>query len=223
MHLDHTHSGWHLPHNTAKSWKQLEQTLHHIAQRLRQWFHIAGPITEPKFPSAYGYFSPHSTQSAARSDLRRSLDAFAVYFAYVSFLVAVGQFTGKPSQTQAWLTCLEPPDVLSPEFLDKNRDCYGNRIPVANIHPEFMNMFQQSHIVDFSGKRARTGVIIDVRKCDWITFADVLLKAKVPIWLDWGKLPWMVTPLAGWMAEYKPQVADMEQPSLLPRDPPLPT
>ena len=127
-------------------------------------------IFEPKFPSAYGYFSSHSTENAARSDFRRSMDAFAVYFAYVSFLVAVGQFTGKPSGTPAWLTCLEAPDVLPPEFLDNDHDR-------ANIHPEFMNMFKKLYIVDFSGKRARTGVIIDVHKCDWISFADVLLKA----------------------------------------------
>jgi hypothetical protein len=65
MHLDHTRFGWHLPHHTAKSWKQLEQTLRHIARRLRQWFRVAGPIFEPKFPSAYGYFSSHSTENAA--------------------------------------------------------------------------------------------------------------------------------------------------------------
>ena len=223
MHLDHDRHGWHLSHETAKSWKEREQTLRQIAKRLRQWFHVAGSILEPKFPSGYGYFSSYSTETAARSGLRRSLDAFAVYFAYVSFLVAVGQFTGKPRHTPAWLTCLEPPDVIPPEFSDKDRDRYGNRVRLPNIHPEFMNMFKKSHIVDFSGNRTRTGVIIDVLNCDWISFADVLLKAKVPIWLDWGELPWMVTPLAGWMADYKPQLANLDRPSInmpLPRDPP---
>jgi hypothetical protein len=195
-----------------------------IAQRLKQWFHVTGSILEPKFPSAYGYFSTHSTETAARLALRRSLDAFAVYFAYVSFFVAVGQFTGKPRHTPAWLTCLEPPDVMPPEFLDKDHDFYGNRIKLPIIHPEFLNMFKKSHIVDFSGRRTRTGVIIDVLKRDWISVADILLKAKVPLWLDWGKLPLMVTPVAGWMADYRPQPADLDQPSvnmsLLPRDPP---
>ena len=166
----------------------------------------------------------HPTETAAQLGLTLSLDAFAVYFAYVSFLVAVGQFTGKPRHTPAWLTCLDPPDVVSPEFLDKDHDRYGNRIWLPKIHPEFMNMFKKSHIVDLSGKQTRTGAIIDVLKCNWISVADVLLKAKVPIWLDWGKHPWMVTPLAGWIADYRPQLADLDQPSinmsLFPRDPP---
>lgn len=212
MHLDHSRHGWHLPHETAKSWKQLEQTLRHVAKRLRQSFYVAISILEPRFPSAYGYFSTHSTETAARSDLSRSLDAFAVYFAYVSFLVALGQFTRKPRQTPAWLSSLETPDVIPPEILDNDRGRYGIDLP--NIHPEFMKMFKQSHIVDFSGKRTRTGVIIDVLKCDWINVVDVLLEAKVPIWLDWGNHPRMVTPLAGWMTDYKPQLADLDQPSI---------
>jgi hypothetical protein len=119
MHLDHT--GWHLPHRPRHR-KIVEGARTNTAP------HCTTPeavvprcaIFEPKFPSAYGYFSCHSTENAARSDLRRSMDAFAVYFAYVSFLVAVGQFTGKPSGTPAWLTCLEAPDVLPPEFLDND-------------------------------------------------------------------------------------------------------
>lgn len=205
MLLEHDRYNWHLPHDTAKSWKQLEQTLRGIAKKLRDWFRAASPpkhflLHEPKFPSEYGYFSSHPTEVAARSGIRRSLDAFAVYFSYVSFLVALCQFTGKLN-------------IL---------DYYANQksqLP-DNVHPEFLNMFKKSHIVDFSGKRTRIGAIIDVLRCDWISVADVLLKAKVPIWLDWGDHPWMVTPRVGWMADYRPQWADLDQTSVTMPDPP---
>jgi hypothetical protein len=50
--------GWHLHHDTAKSWKQLEQTLRYIAKKLRDWYRAASPTKqffhiEPKFPSEY--------------------------------------------------------------------------------------------------------------------------------------------------------------------------
>ncbi len=172
MLLDHDRHGWHLPHDTAKSWKQLEQTLCYIAKRLRDWFRAASPTKqflhiEPKFPSDYGYFSSHSTEVAARSGISHSLDAFAVYLAYVSFLVAICQFTGKPTNTPGWLICLEPPDVIPCELVDifeklNILNYYGNQkrqLPVS-VHPEFLNMFKKSHVVDFSGRRARMGAIL---------------------------------------------------------------
>jgi hypothetical protein len=146
-----------------------------------------------------------------------------VYFAYVSFLAALCQFTGKATETPAWLICLEHPDDIPPELLEICKkvgivNFYGKRTRIGqhpdNVHPEFLNMFKKSHIVDFSGERTRTGAIIDVLKCDWISVADVLLKAKVPIWLYWGDHPWMVTPRAGWMADYKPQLVDLDLPSV---------
>jgi len=94
MRLDHDHHGWHLPHKTTKLWKQLEHTLYHIAKQLKEWFHASSPyfpfflVIEPQLPSKFGYFTTHSTEDAAQSCLRSSLDSFSVYIAYVSFLAA---------------------------------------------------------------------------------------------------------------------------------------
>ena len=143
-----------------------------------------------------------------------------MYFAYVSFVAALCQFTGKARGAPAWLVCLEPPEDIPPEYLQIFRklgivDFRGKLKDIPNdVHPEFLNMFKRSHIVDFSGKRTRSGVIIDVLRCDWIDVADVLFKAKVPMWLDWGNHPLTVTPRASWMMDYRPQLVDLDPPSV---------
>ena len=123
-------------------------------------------LIDPPLPSQCGYFSAHSTEDIAGLHIRRSLDAFAVFFAYVSFLAAVSQFTGQETETPTWLLHLENPD-------SKQTD---------SIHPKFLNMFKKSHIVDFSGEQTRTGTIIDVLRCGWICVSEILLKANVPMW-----------------------------------------
>ena len=188
--LQHDRYGWHLHHETTKSWKELEQTLRRIAKHLKGWFHDMIPnfpfffLIEPEIPSKFGYFTAHPTEDAARSGLSSSLDGFVVYSAYVSFLAALCHFNN-PTRL-SWF----PPWMK----------------------PELLAMFKKSHIIDFSGERKRTGAIIDVLRCGWIPAAIVLLQAKVPIWLQWGDHPLMVTPRAGWMANYRPQLVDLLPP-----------
>ena len=220
MRLDHDRHGWHLPRETTKSWKLLEHTLRHIATLLTRWFHAAAPkfpfflLIKPEPPSKFGYFTTHSTEDAARSGLRSSLDAFAVYLAYVSFLAALCQFTGDATDFPAWLACLGPPDDIPRQFLStfETLNFGGEWTRTNNVHPEFLNLFKKSHVVDFSGRRTRIGTIIDVLSCSWTCVADVLLKAKVPMWLYWGDHPLTVTPRVGWMADYRPQLVDLDPP-----------
>jgi hypothetical protein len=87
-----------------------------------------------------------------------------VYIAYVSFLAALCQFTGKATDPPAWLACLQPPDIIPREFsaIFEQLKIGGRRIGKhSTVHPEFLNMFKKSHIVDFSGQRIRIGAIID--------------------------------------------------------------
>ena len=178
--------GWHLRHETAKSWKELEHALRRIAKLLIFCAKSTSPsfsrlfLIDPPHPSQCGYFIAHSTEDIARLHIRRSLDAFAVFFAYVSFLAAVSQFTGQETETPTWLLHLENPD----------------RKRTDGIHPEFLNMFKKSHIVDFSGERTCTGTIIDVLQCGWIRVSEILLKANVPMWFYWGNHPLTVVPKA---------------------------
>jgi hypothetical protein len=202
MPLEHGSQGWHLPHQTAKAWKQLEQTLRLIGEKSKKTLPrmsrnpIFFLINDPELPSKFGYFTTHPTEDAARSALRSSLDAFVVYCAYLSFATAFCRLPGSDSSL--------------------------NLIP-PRVHAEFSKMFMESHIVDLSGERKRIGTIINVLQCSWISTAEVLLKAKVPIWLYWGDHPLTVTPRAGWMADHRPRLVDLNPPSvnnLLPSLPP---
>jgi hypothetical protein len=216
MLLENDRHGWHLPYGTAKLWKQLEQMLRLIAKLLMDWFQAASPnikifLIHAQLPSKFGYFSAHPTEDTARRSLSRSLDAFAVYLAYISFLVALSEFTSKATDTPAWLIWLENPDDIPAELSDifkKLHSLYGKRSQ-NSIHPEFLNMFKDSSIVDFSGERTRTGTIVDVPRCGWIRISEVLLNANVPMWLYWGDHPLTVTPRVRWMEIYRPNLGDI--------------
>ena len=173
MPLEHGSQGWHLPHETAKSWKQLEQLLHQVAQHVKKRSSsILDKSTfllkDPELPSKFGYFTTHLTEDAAHSGLRSSLDAFVVYFAYISFIVALCPLPHPASDISPYLS--------------------------HNINPEFLNGFKKSHVIDFSGEQKRVGTIINVLQCGWISITEVSLKAKVRIWLYWGDHPLTVTP-----------------------------
>jgi hypothetical protein len=197
--LEHDRFGWHLSHETAKSWKTLEQALRRIATLLKDCAKPASPnfarlfFRDPPIPSSCGYFLAHSTEDIARAQVGSSLDAFAVFFAYVSFLAAVSQFSGQETETPTWLIHLENSDSKR-----------------TGIHHEFLNMFKKSHIVDFSGERSRTGTIIDVLECGWTRVVDILVKASIPIWFFWGDHPLMVNPRSSWIELYKPGLGDIE-------------
>jgi hypothetical protein len=189
--LQHDRYGWHLYPDTSKSWKLFEHSLRRIGTHAKRWFYAIFPnypfflLIEPDFPSKFGYFSTHKTEDEARSGLRSSLDAFVVYTAYLSFIAALCRFIGLSESSPAWLPRLDS-DTLT--------------------------AFTKSHIVDFSGERKRTGTIINVLKCGWFPVAKVLLQAKVPIWFYWGDHPLTVTPRVSWMADYRPQLADLLPP-----------
>ena len=191
IHLENDRHGWHLQRDATKSWKQLEQSLRRIAVHAKRWFDDRYPqfpfylLIEPDIPSKFGYFTTHTTEDAARSGLRDSRDAFVVYAAYLSFISALCQFIGSSERFPSWL---------------------------PKMDPEFLTAFKKSHLIDFSGERKRTGTIINVLKCGWINVAEVLLRAKVPMWLYWGDRPLMVTPKIAWMMDYRPQLVDLLPP-----------
>jgi len=102
--------GWHLTWQNAKDWKALEIPLDLAAKSLLSFFQRNHPNTQlsvqkPDLPSKYGYFNTHESESAARAAISSSLDAFAVYLGYFSFLVAICQFgIHVQSSTPSWHT-----------------------------------------------------------------------------------------------------------------------
>ena len=137
-------------------------------------------FASPEVPSTYGYFSTHKSESAARSAISVSLDAFAVYLGYVSFVVAICQFGIDPrSSPPSWHKRLARSD--------------------SPVHPEWLKLLLDSPIVDF--ERKRIGAVADVARCHWLHLAKYMVQASVPVWFYWGKSPFYVTPLESWIRD----------------------
>jgi hypothetical protein len=116
----------------------LEHALELAAKNLLSFFQQNHPKTRlvfapPELPSTYGYFSTHKSEVAARSALSASLDVFAVYLGYFSFIVAICQFGIDPqSSPPSWHKCLARSD--------------------SRVHPEWLKLLLDSPIVDFEQK-----------------------------------------------------------------------
>jgi len=182
-----THN-WHLTRQNAKDWKALEKILELAAQQLLSFFRRNHPKTRlsfkgPERPSKYGYFDTHQSESAARGAIALSLDAFAVYLGYFSFLAAICQFgIDTEAKIPSWRKPLDRQD--------------------SGVHPEWLKLLAESPIVDFS--RERIGVVTDVSRCDWLHLATYMIKASVPLWFSWGKIPYYAQPSQPWISEYFP-------------------
>jgi hypothetical protein len=176
---------WHLPRQVAKDWKALENVLVLATTNLLSFFRHNHPRTclafaSPELPSTYGYFITHKSEAAARSALSVSLDAFAVYLGYFSFIIAICQFgIDAQSSTPSWHKRLARGD--------------------SPVHPEWLRLLLDSPIVDFD--RERIGVVADVARCQWLHLAKYMMQASVPLWFYWGKSPFYVTPLESWIRD----------------------
>jgi len=168
---------WHLPTDTAKSWKGFEHSIRLVAEKLQLHFTAENPnipiIWEiPAKPSLHGYFISHATREAATLAINNSVDGFVVYTAYISFLIALCQFT---ATTSIW-------HGFSIENLFINAG--------IKSHPEWISGLLQSGIGDFTTTRRRVGSIVNVDQCQWLNLVPYMIKCNIPIWLCcWGSQP----------------------------------
>jgi hypothetical protein len=186
--LENDHNGFHLPQKVAKSWKTLEQACRQICSVLHDSFCKERPKVNllhsaPAKPSDFGYFSTHPSEEIARSAISKSLDAFVILFAYVSFCIAICRAKDDPASV-SWLT-----PELKPRWL---RDLSDER---SKLHPEWVQMLADSPIADFTTGTQRLGAIIDVSRCLWMHLVPYMMRANVPIWLFWGVPPAFCQPL----------------------------
>jgi hypothetical protein len=147
-----------------------------VAEKLQLHFTAENPnipiIWEiPAKPSLYGYFISHATREAATLAINNSVDGFVVYTAYISFLIALCQFT---ATTSIW-------HGFSIENLFINAG--------IKSHPEWISGLLQSGIGDFTTTRRRVGSIVNVDQCQWLNLVPYMIKCNIPIWLCWGSQP----------------------------------
>ena len=165
---------WHIPKDTAKSWKLFEQLLRLIGEKLQLHFTAENPnipvIWEtPAKPSLYGYFTSHATLEAATVAIKNSIDGFIVYTAYISFLIALCQCTASIWQGPS----------IEKLFV---------KAGIAT-HLEWISGLLESGIGDFTKMCRRVGSIVNVDQCQWLNLVPYMIQCNVPIWLCWGPQP----------------------------------
>jgi hypothetical protein len=197
--LEHDKHGHHLPSEVAKSWKTLEHVCRNITEILCKSFTRDHPkiflnCSAPPLPSKFGYFDAHSTEKKARSALSKSIDAFVLLFAYVSFCIAI---------------CRDSRDPLSISLSSSTKPKWFQELSARKnrIHPEFLQLLADSPISQFTSTTPqRLGTIINVSQCPWVHLVvPYLLKANVPIWLYWGIPPVFVQPLENTLLLFAPR------------------
>jgi hypothetical protein len=165
---------WHLPWDTAKSWKVFEHLVRSVGEKLQRHFTTENPNIPviwdaPAKPSVYGYFTSHATLEVATEAINDSIDGFIVYTAYISFLIALCQGTASVWQ----------------------RFSIDQLFVKAGIesHLEWISGLLASGVGDFTTTRRRVGSIVNVDQCQWLNLVPYMIECKVPIWLCWGPQP----------------------------------
>jgi hypothetical protein len=196
IHLENDHHGFHLPQKVAKSWKTLEQTCRQIGSVLHNSFCQDRPkvnliLSPPDKPSDFGYFNTHPSEEIARSAISKSLDAFVILFAYVSFCIAIYRAKDDPASVSE--------STRKPRWLQVLSDAK------SKLHPEWVQLLVDSPIADFTTGPQRLGSIINVSRCSWLHLVPYMMWANVPIWLYWGIPPAFCQPLDNGALNFAPR------------------
>jgi hypothetical protein len=182
--------GWHLPHDTGKSWKVFEKALRMTAEALAIYFSqnhadIQPIWALPEKPSNYGYFNVHETKNDAYNAALNSIDAFVVYTAYLTFLIGLCQ------------TCATGWSCPSIESLFN--------LAKVPVHPEWQRNLLSSGIGNFNPPRRRVGAVINISWCKWRNLIPYMIKLNVPLWFYWGIPPFPVQEFTGsWVSSFLP-------------------
>src|SRR5271168_3716110 len=196
----HDQHGWHLPRDKAKEWKNFEHLIRASAEcmsnKLQERFpEFNGLWHEPAKPRLYGYFTTYPTMAEACQAIADSVDAFIVYAAYISFLIALCRYY----------------EASSPRSV---RELF--QVSNSKIHPEWLRDLAESPIAQFGPDSRRVGSIVNVKSCKWLNLAPFMMeKAFVPIWLYWG-LPPFSTSNDSWISFYAPPVDEIAHSAPMP-------
>jgi hypothetical protein len=191
---------WHLPKDTAKSWKRFEHLVRLVAERLQLYFSTENPnipvIWEaPAKPSQYGYFIPHRTREEATKAINESIDGFIVFTAYISFIIAL---------------CKCAASIWQGFSIERLFISAG-----IESHVEWISGLLESGIGDFTTTRRRMGSIVNVDQCQWLNLVPYMIECKVPIWLCWGPQPHLHKNFRlSWIWHFYPQDLPSSSPPL---------
>ena len=186
--LTHDCHGWHLPCDTQKEWKHFEHLIWASPQLISDHLQLKFPwltglLAVPEKPGLFGYFDVWSTKVKAHQAIADSINAFVIYLAYTSFLIALHHYYPQSSST--------PHSLLLQQLLQSTK---------LNSHPEWVNDLAGSPVGQFHSDPQHVGSIIDVRSCKWLELVPCTIAANVLIWLHWGHMPFFIAnePRSSW-------------------------
>src|SRR5277367_1366787 len=170
--LVHDRHGWHLPRDTQKEWKNFEHVIRASAESMSdyltvQFVELSNLWDVPAKPGLFDYFDVQSTEAEAHQAISKSIDAFLVYMAYISFLFALHYYYPATRNTPYPRSSFQP--VI--QAID------------LRLHPEWLRDLEASPVARFRSDTQRVGSVINVNSCTWLNLVPFMITAKIPIWL----------------------------------------
>lgn len=161
------HQGkWRLCSHLSESWKDLEDRLIYVSNIL-MGLRISSPLHfEPfPFPSKFGYLRSHTTREIAFRAACNSRQAFIQLGSLCTYAIAMSAHTQSDLDGAAprWMKCLHQ----------------------KGVHHTWVEAFRQSQFADFQST-LRFGTVVHAG-LDWLNEVREMIRARVPIWVDWGQ------------------------------------
>ena len=200
--LVHDRYGWHLPCDTQKEWKRFEHVIRASAEYMSgylkaQFVELSNLWDVPPKPGSFGYFDVQSTEAEARQAIGKSIDAFLVYMAYISFLFALHYYYPATRNTEYPRSSFQQVNGLK-------------------VNPEWLRDVEASPVARFRSDTQRVGSVINVNSCKWLNLVPFMITAKIPIWLYWGCPPFVKSfdLRSSWVSLYTPTIDEPMHPAL---------
>jgi len=177
---------WRVVPEIVRSWGRLEHALLMMATVVLdkcQSFYVHIDCKSPPIPQKFGLIRDHKTKHGVMKAFRRSHAAFIPLVGWCAWIFA----------SAGGELCASIPRWY--DLLESSK----------RVHPEWLNEMCRNELGDFSGNIQRVGMFVHLARCSWMNIIRVYVKAKIPIWLYWGKVGvGYVKNYDKWVSRYKP-------------------
>ncbi|TCD65770.1 hypothetical protein EIP91_002209 [Steccherinum ochraceum] len=174
--VEKINGSYHMKVSLQQSWISLESALLWMGRtllldaRAQNRALLGLDFVEFRLPSTYGYGSAYDNDHDCRRSIVRSRNAFIPLMALCSYAIAVYHADGGLSWRHSF------PD-------------WAQALVARGAGHDWVSDILSSQLADFSWEGHRVGVVIDPRQRQlWWNHVAVFIKAKVPLWVYWGKV-----------------------------------
>ncbi|KAJ3495590.1 hypothetical protein NLJ89_g10604 [Agrocybe chaxingu] len=183
------HGRWKLQQKSIDYWKGVEIAMMKASKALSDCIlskatYLRDLWDEPRKPSFYGYSASRTEPDKARRAVERSAYAFSIHASYISFLIALFR-------------------IVVPYSRDISiKDIY-KRVALHSYLPMLESMFF-SGIGDTGATFCCRRLVVSAQGCLWINLVPWFVESRVPVWIHWGKEPFLRVSSESWLSQYRP-------------------